>query len=307
MKKLASILLASLLLTACGGDKSLDEHQKEKAAQEATRLATVAGTYRGSITSQRTGQAIGGFEIELNVARVPNDSGDTTNSKSRLEGRVTVYASQQSSAIIELAEFASDGNSGDGTFSGRITVPLRGTSVQLSLNGAIRGAAFTGTLSPTSRPGTPASFSLTRNGALGDGGQNSIDPNPSRAQDFTGSFQDPNCAPRRDRPCRSGETVPVRLRLDRGAQSVDEAFLNHFLDSQFVGLQLTFDETTTLALPGAELNERAGTIRFQGIVQGSISTQATFNCTRLGQGWRCQYAIGSFGISYNFDLSPGGR
>lgn len=306
MKLFTTLLLSTLLLAACGGDKSLEEHQKEKAEVEANRLSSVAGTYRGSITGQRTGESMGALEVQLNVIRVPNDSGDTTTNKARLEGRVTVYGSQQSSAVIELAEFTSEGDSGNGSFSGRISVPLRNTTVQLTINGSIRGSSFSGSISPTSRPGSAASFALTKNGALDYGGQNSVDPNPSRVQLFSGAFRDPNCAQPRSPGCRGTDQVQVRLRLDRNAQNADEAFLNHFLDSQFVGLQVSFDQTT-FALPNAELNERAGTIRFQGVVQGSISTQVNFNCKQQNQGWRCHWSSGSFGIAYDFNLVPGGR
>ncbi len=306
MRSFILLALSGLLLASCGGDKSLEDHQKEKANVEANRLASVAGTYRGSIKSQQSGESIGAMELELHVVRLPNDSGDTTTNKARLEGRVTVYSSaEQSSAVIELAEFASNDEGSAGTFSGRLSVPLRNSTVQLTINGNINGGSFTGTLSPSSRPGSPASFALTRDGALDFGGQDSVEPNPVRMQLYSGSFQDPNCIPRRrGTPCRGPETVKVRLRLDRNPQSADEAFLNHFLETQFVGLQLSFDEVT-FALPGAELNEKAGTIRFQGIVQGSISTQASLRCRKRDAGWSCNYSSGSFGISYQFDLRPG--
>lgn len=309
MRILTWTLLATLMLSACGKDKSLEDHQKEKAEQEANRLSAVAGNYRGSITSQRTGESMGGFEIQLSLKKVPNDSSDNSSSKSRLAGSATVYSGgQQTSAVIELADFSSSNeDAANGTFSGRLTVPLRNASVQLLINGAIRGDSFTGTITPDSRPGTAANFNLVKGGAL-NGGQNSTNPNPSRTTIYSGSFKDPNCAPRRGgrSPCRNGEIVQVRLRLDRNPQTADEAFLNNFLDSQFVGLQASFDEAT-LSMPNAELNERGGTIRFQGIVQGSISTQASLNCSKLGAGWRCRYASGNFGISYDFDVLPGAQ
>lgn len=309
MKKNTLILLTTCLLalTACGGDKSLKEHQKQETDAECARLGKAAGNYRGGITSQRTGESIGGFETSLEVRRVPADTGEaSTVDKCRLEGRVTVFSRQQSTAVLELAQFTSDGDGGNGSFSGRISVPAdSGSAVQLSLNGTIANGAFSGTLTPTSRPGTAASFSLVKDGALVNDGQNSVDPDPSRSEIYSGSFRDPNCT-NRNRGCRGGDTVSVRMRLSRNPQNGNQAFLNHFLDNQLVGIQLNFDQTT-LALPGAELNERAGTIRFQGIVQGSISTQATLACQRLNAGWRCSYASGSFGISYNFDVMPGGR
>ncbi len=307
------IAVSALLISGCGKDKTLDQFHDQEVNEELSKLQAISGQYRGTITDERTNSAMGLFEIDLNASLQPTNSSDNSKvaNQAVLKGGMTLINATQSSAALQTAQYYSDDNSDHGSFSGTLSLVSRSGTVLMAVTGTINGNSFTGVITPSDHPGSSGRFTLTKGAPLPHDGQHSTNPGfPDSTLVYKGSYIDSTL----EKVCRgphpnphlcNGHRGPVALTMtvNKAAASISEAFLNNFLDQKLVEVQIAFGDDHTVALTASELDEKAGTLRFQGVVHGPIDSQTTLICkANNNAGYHCNYYNGGgAGTTIPFD------
>jgi hypothetical protein len=308
------IALAAILASSCGGDKSLDEYQRQESNQNLAQAQVVAGTFRGLLTKQGTSQNMGALEVQLQAVPVPVQDGTGTGSVNRavIQGNVRiVYGAQETTASLTQGAFLpSDDDVSIGSVSGSINVNLgsggaAGSNVAFTLSGTYNHGNFSGTITPTGGvTGTTGSFNLQRDAAMPTVGQGSILPTPDASKYYAGTYANDTCVKYPGNLfCQGADPnkQPVTMTVNENPSSSGYAFVNLFADIKTYIVQLNFG-TLAISLPTAELNTDKKTLTFEGLSSGNtipstLSCQATNSTT-----YNCSYRSEGFGTTLKFTV-----
>jgi hypothetical protein len=109
-----------LLLVACGEDKTLDEHQRERLQENLAVYQSVAGRYTGKVSSAQEGKDIGALEVVLraDVQVNPNGGGESSQGSPILVANIRFLNRN----IISLSAHNSFYDSKTGAFNAQIDV-----------------------------------------------------------------------------------------------------------------------------------------------------------------------------------------
>jgi hypothetical protein len=311
-----TVLALSFLAVGCGADKTLDEYNAEKANQELTQNQKAAGSFRGSLLNQSTGQPMGAVDLELQAPQIPVQNGDNTGTtvRSVLQGTVTVYTAQGfGQGSITSASFTKAKDYTDdlpkGTVSGLVSVTVGTQTYSFTIFAGLVGATLTGTITPN-QPGVTGSFSATKGAPLPDAGQGSIDPNAPRGiKLYGGLYSDPNSECRNPQfknttYCKGVDPdhLKVQMSLNFNPANSGVLFDNLFLNEKTVIVDVEMDNHD-YAMQGTAYNVGAGTISFNGTLPGDTAT-TTFNCNSRGMStFHCTYQNAKLLQPYSFDVT----
>lgn len=294
-----------LALTACGKDKTLDQYQDEQAQKELAEQSKANGTYRGTISVEGSGQvaaATADVEIYLYGATDPvkNGSGTGTSEQAGLKGYVKIRnGSSESTAPISSGRFRRNEDSdSDGTVNVVATISAGGTTYNFAVTGTKKGAALSGTISPTNVSGGAGTFS-TVNGAEW-AGQHQTNPGlHGDTSTYTGTYRDSYCdgtnnsiyCPGRPDPQHPNVPSPdqtVRMTVSRNPVNSDLGFVNFFVTQKTVLVTLSFGRGQEFTLVGAQLGDQGRKLHFQGSPSGQTN-QVILDCTSAAAGYSCTY------------------
>lgn len=157
MKKLTLALLA-LSIVACAKDKTADEYQREKAAQNQALLDAVAGDYSGVVYSKDEGNVMGTMSLKLTSTKLstpPKDS-DLAIGTPILAGSLTFLNESKITLTAPVGVY-------DPTTGGYHADIMLNATEKMTVNGTIVGSELVGTLQAERYPSSGGRFRLALN------------------------------------------------------------------------------------------------------------------------------------------------
>ncbi len=154
-KATQSIFLGLLLLVACGRDRNLDDYNRDKALEDASRMESIEGSYRGTVLDIGNIE-VGALQIDLSADR----SVDSLNlERSVLKTRI--YFSGKSPIYLSSEKSYYDWRSG--RFQSEFLLSLNSTqSRKLLLDGKIISGKLSGNLRVSGFDDHQGTFDLSR-------------------------------------------------------------------------------------------------------------------------------------------------
>lgn len=160
----ASTILAVLFLSACGEDKTVEEHQRERLQENLAVFQSVAGRYTGKVVSLQDQSEVGALEVVLRAETQVNPSG---GGESSIGSPILITNLRfLNKNIISMSAYNSFYDSKSGAFSAQIKISRSETEQPeiLTLNGNLNASEFNGELSSVDYAEYGSRFRLVRNG-----------------------------------------------------------------------------------------------------------------------------------------------
>jgi|GEM_PF-5040343 len=249
MSKLTLAIL-SLALVACAKDKTADEYQREKAAQNKALYDSVAGDYSGVVYAKEDGAVMGTMSLALTsdqLANPPKDS-DLAIGTPILAGSMTYLNESKLTLTAPLGVY--DPTTG----AYQADMPVNAND-KMTITGTITGGALTGTLQAQRYPGSGGRFRLALNGGsvetLLERARPGWRPAPKDStKTFTGSGKFDRDTPR-----------TMHIEVSRPASRVED-FLDLFFPSaeKLIGVTVRFTDTVGAHFPNAHWDPLSGRV-----------------------------------------------
>ncbi len=319
-----ALLFSALLSLAGCQDQNLDQYQQEQLNNQLAKEQAASGVYKGSVSNQATGQSLGNIEFDLLPNASPSTSSTIAGSngaQASLIGSVTIF---QGAAISNKVDFDSihyyvDDNSGVGTFTGSIQVPITGStrSATLTVAGTINNGVFSGTI--VNSPSEPIGAFRAVLGAgfpSADGQASSFSNDLASQQTANYLGQIPNLPGCNNKDAQGKSLacpVNVLLNVSYLAPTEAEAFLNNFEGGKTGTVTLKFVDPNNpsrvianLAFPQAQIDLHGNGIKTSGNV-GEVVANTTLVCvpsTQDSKSENCTMHTLSNGVTISFAVSP---
>jgi hypothetical protein len=240
-------LFLSGMLAACVVDKTQEDWRQEQVQQQMSKIATIAGTYNGLISSNQDGAALGSMSLNLRPDTTLQASSNNLSSEQRAIVRGTIAYSGITKANVVFDQGYYD--SITGIFKASITIPE--TNSTMSLYGVVKADRFDGNIEVDGYPTFGGSFSLSRTNAVQtlspvqSGGR--IKALSMEQGMFTGIWND------------QGKKKSVGLKITDPSITSEATFLNIFLPTR--NLEVSFDfGRYKIFFPNARLDDRSRTL-----------------------------------------------
>ena len=163
LAKVSPMLMLAFALGACAPDRDLDDHNRDKAAQDLGKAQAAAGVYVGELKMQKNSQLLGTMGLELGATSVPDGFNST---KPVLTGQFVFQAANAITINFTTGTYNPD----DGTFQLTYTVayPSSTQTVTLSMSGQVKDDTLNGKLEILGETGYGASFALSKKPSVKD-------------------------------------------------------------------------------------------------------------------------------------------
>ncbi|MEN9723271.1 MAG: hypothetical protein RJB38_1257 [Pseudomonadota bacterium] len=279
IRSLCSLLLGSfcLALTAgCAKDRDYWDWRRDRLNEGLTSLQSVAGAYRGTLTSEKTGEALGALEVALSpqIKVVPGLNGERSDGQPVLAARMTFEDAGTRFAVTALDSYFDEK-------TGKIQVTLMlsrngGRSEQVVLSGSISSEAMGGHLEITGAPELAAAFTLKKNSK--DSLSEIVQKLKSGAN-LAGGSGSLNLWKGKTRFSDDGEERLSSLVFIEPNSSPEELFLNRFAPVREVQFTVNFGNSVKLIHDGALWDQRTGKLTGRArITQGAQSSEILSEC-----------------------------
>jgi hypothetical protein len=261
-----------------------------------SQTMTIAGTYRGSISSADGSRTIGSVELLLEPDPVvDNSTGLVSQPDLALRAKLILYTRGKSVAIFKNGSY--DPTTADIKFSG-IVQQRNGTDTEVDLIGKFNDGTITGSIQAFGYPEEGGSFSLVRDATL---------PEPPKVEQedlietYTSTITFPG-----DKEPRNVEMMIINHRTNS-----EQALLDLFMPMRFVDVSMTFTLSgISVFMQNAQLDRRSGTLlgQSQTLIEGSPAGMA-LDCESVAidksqNGWKCTYTSTMLGRIFTSTFKP---
>jgi hypothetical protein len=265
---LAGILASALIVVSCAKDRSLDDYKQEQVQLELSKIQSVSGTYRGTMTAE-DGTPLGPIEVALEAdTQVSNNSDNyKVDEQAVLNGRVTYGETRVASIAFTNGLFSSTTKN----FRAKLTTngigilapasgqgggmpPVMGTMTDIILYGTADGMHIKGGIKSQQYPESGGKFSLTRDAKPEHGGFAELETVDSK--NLVEVFET-------DTRFTSGEVQHVELLLIHNTKTLEEQFFNLFLPFRRVQATLLLsagDAAQPIPFADSQIDIRTGAV-----------------------------------------------
>jgi len=298
--KLSSFGAVALTVSACVGDATSQDEQREIVNEALGQFQPVVGKYSGSVSSAADGKSLGGLQITLvaNTISQPSQDGTGTSQKAVLQGQITysLVGSQAATATFSLGDYDPSTQIFRTTFN--INDPS-GTAHTIDVSGTINGNQFNGDIDADEYVNFGGNFSLEKN-ALPEAPPAALVGNYSqRAKQwlavssvYAGTVE------------VNGSSVPVKLTVTGNTTDPNQMLLNVLEPKHMVAVNVDIGGIFTMVFPAAatSLDDEQGSIAgSSSLATTSASYTENLSCSRIqANGFYCNFTGTRAAFSGNF-------
>ncbi|MFL5814400.1 MAG: MarR family winged helix-turn-helix transcriptional regulator [Bdellovibrionia bacterium] len=278
-KSVTLMMLVALAssISSCMGDRTTEDYANEQSRKEQAKLQEIAGTYRGNLVSNETGQSLGTLTLQLDSYTDVQNSSDGLTKIQVPVAKGTLFYSGINRSQINFDKYYYDSNSK----LLQIQVPIvdaSKTTQILSLRGTFSGDQLTGDIEALG--GYSSSFTLVKNGPL------------VQAQNLN-AIRGATAIAAGDETFVGTDNTSYKLTIQYPGDNTQQLFMNLFLPQRTVTATLIIGRTK-LAFTSAILDERYNTLKGDAVFN---TYPIELRCTRTGHGtpaekWDCQTMAG---------------
>lgn len=281
-------VLLTALATGCAADHTLDDWRRDQLNEELSRLAPIAGTYRGTLTAPDSETPIAAMELRFTpkIRAIPGGPSEKASAQPVLSAKLLFDDRNQ-----RLALASSDGFFDPQTGRFELTLQLRrksGRMEEIAIGGSLQEDRLDGTLEVTGAGEAAGSFRLTRqaesSGSLAEVARK-LQVKPWTSVPALAPGGELNGITR----FSSGEERESRLVVLDPETQPEDAFLNRFAPLRVVQMTLNFGNSLKLVHEGAIWDERTRSLSGRS---GEITSECLLDDAGL---WHCRHLVAGLG------------
>ncbi|MGE4231905.1 MAG: hypothetical protein AB7F43_01125 [Bacteriovoracia bacterium] len=239
------LLFVFVFFVGCAKEKTQDDWQKERVAEDLAKLQQVDGIYQGVLYSKKDGKQIGPMTLVFQAGTKFSGRGSTTSAEEAvLRVNITVHGVSGGTISFDDAYYEPE------TSGFRTNISFKGenNTIDLELFGHIKGDTVEGELQADGFSDSGASFQLVKNAQLPTV-ELSEQETKRPIQLYEGYTKE-----NRRRPEKM--TLMILRQVSRNEQKL----IDLLMPTQYVQVTWSFDETLKILFPNAQYDERVGTI-----------------------------------------------
>jgi hypothetical protein len=288
------LLLGSLLLVACGSDKTLEQYERDKLNNNLALYQSVSGTYTGVVQSKEENQVLGAMELNLRAETQvnPGGNGDTASGTPILVGNVRFLDEM----VITLTAPTGYYDPNTGAYSAEIRIAKTGDGEKIvNLSGNLANGSLQGEIATRDFPGSGGKFQLVR------GGRNIYDllkeARPQNPNDTNGNRQVKAFLGATD--FKQNEVKrSVRIVLLQPIKGNEEDLLDIIDPIKKVQVSFNYSQTLNLLFANATYDIRQGTLSGgRSIVLNGQTQEMSLDCLNRDGTVSCNHFTTGSGLS----------
>ncbi|MGE4233519.1 MAG: hypothetical protein AB7F43_09345 [Bacteriovoracia bacterium] len=272
-------LLFLIFFLGCAKERTIEDWEKEKVAEDLAKLQEVRGNYQGTLVSKKDGQAIG--PMTLNFRPDTRFAGKNTSTNGEVAVlKVTLTVHGISGGSISFQDTFYDPASKE--FRTSFAYRAGNGTINLDLSGFFQGNAVEGELVADGFSDTAATFHLEKDAALPQVST------PDRAEKETEIFEG-------EGKYNDGSIKKMKFTIMHQVKTNEQKLIDMLVPIKYVQVAWAFTNDLVILFPDAQLDERVGSI--VGRTEHSTSatrTVLTLNCQKIAKeqkkGFHCLYS-----------------
>lgn len=267
---LALSLITALTLTACGPDKDVEQYKNSRIQRDLAKMETVGGRYSGVLTSKKSGNPLGGFQITLGATTQVQEPGNNQTSAQPILVANVEFLAESRMAIIAKNSYYDTAN---GHYQADIEIPpatVGGTPTRVSLSAVLKDGKMNGTVEAIGFSDWGGTFELTQNGESLEDIVAKTTPVNELAISTSNFNGETNFAAEGDLKSASTRR-PVELILVRPKTTSEQDFLNLISPVKAVLVTLNYGSGARIPFTNGNWDQRNGSLTAQRAIQSSAN------------------------------------